>query len=135
MKKFKIVGISDDQNVCECCGKKNLKKVIHLEDIETGYTVAYGVVCAAKVQKITVREQTADIRLFENKNRRRACKEIWPFKLRQLAAYEEAPNDFNDPDHYQKRKNFLDNDQRVIEYREKKAEISKKYNVEPWKIA
>jgi hypothetical protein len=47
---FKMIGITDETTVCECCGKTNLKKVVVLENINTGEIVRYGVDCAAKAQ-------------------------------------------------------------------------------------
>lgn len=47
---FKIIGITDETTVCECCGKSNLKKVVVLENVETGEIVRYGVDCAAKAR-------------------------------------------------------------------------------------
>lgn len=47
---FKVIGITDETSVCECCGKSNLKKVVVLENINTGEIVRYGVDCAAKAR-------------------------------------------------------------------------------------
>ena len=44
----KIIGINDDQDSCDCCGKTGLKKVVWLEDSETLAIAAYGSTCAAK---------------------------------------------------------------------------------------
>ncbi len=49
---FKIIGITDDSHICECCGKKNLKKVVVMENIDTGSIVRYGTDCAAKAMRI-----------------------------------------------------------------------------------
>lgn len=45
----KILGTNDDQTVCDCCGKTNLKKTVII-DLD-GKIVAYGVDCAAKLLK------------------------------------------------------------------------------------
>lgn len=45
---FKIIGITDETTVCETCGKTNLKKVVVLENLDTGEIVRYGTDCAAK---------------------------------------------------------------------------------------
>lgn len=43
---YKILGITDDQTTCDCCGKTNLKRVVALE-IE-GQVVKFGTTCAAR---------------------------------------------------------------------------------------
>jgi hypothetical protein len=42
---FKILGVTDAVSTCDCCGKKNLKKAIELENPE-GDIVFYGTDCA-----------------------------------------------------------------------------------------
>ena len=43
---FKVLGITDERDFCECCGKKNLKRVVVLQN---GTDVMYyGTDCAAK---------------------------------------------------------------------------------------
>lgn len=49
---FKIIGITDETHICECCGKKNLKKVVVMENIATGAIVRYGTDCASKTMKV-----------------------------------------------------------------------------------
>ena len=46
MTTFRVIKMSD-RSECECCGKTNLKKTVHLENIETGEDVFFGVDCAA----------------------------------------------------------------------------------------
>jgi hypothetical protein len=38
-----------DISKCDCCGKTNLKRTVHLENMVTGDDVFYGVDCAAAV--------------------------------------------------------------------------------------
>lgn len=60
MRRYSILGINDDESVCSICGKKDLKRVVWLEDTETGGDpFPVGTTCAAKLQKITVTEQKA----------------------------------------------------------------------------
>ena len=33
-KKFRCVGITDDQNYCECCGRTDLKRVMMLVPLD-----------------------------------------------------------------------------------------------------
>lgn len=48
--KYKILGISDDQTECDCCGKKGLKRTVALEVWENGENtfevIRVGVDCA-----------------------------------------------------------------------------------------
>lgn len=45
---FKVLGITDEKNVCECCGKTNLKCCVALESESENGVVYYGRDCAAK---------------------------------------------------------------------------------------
>lgn len=49
--RFKVLGVNDDKDFCECCGKQGLKKVVWIEDSETGKIQHFGVVCATKPAK------------------------------------------------------------------------------------
>lgn len=44
-----MVGITDERDTCELCGKKNLKRCVVLEDTDTHGIVYYGTDCAARV--------------------------------------------------------------------------------------
>jgi hypothetical protein len=55
---YKMIAINDDTSTCECCGKSNLKRVVTIENVETGEVVRYGVDCAAKAMKIKKAEAT-----------------------------------------------------------------------------
>lgn len=50
-QRFIIKGINDDENFCACCGKQGLKKVVWIEDTETGALEHFGVICALKPSK------------------------------------------------------------------------------------
>lgn len=50
-KRFKVLGVNDDDDTCECCGKKGLKKVVWIEDTETGSVQHFGLICAANPAK------------------------------------------------------------------------------------
>jgi predicted metal-binding protein len=43
--KHKILGVNDDRNFCECCGKVGLKRVVWIKNTETGEIVHYGTIC------------------------------------------------------------------------------------------
>jgi hypothetical protein len=47
MKK-KILGINDDRDFCQCCGKTGLRRVVWIENIETGTVRHFGTYCAGK---------------------------------------------------------------------------------------
>ena len=49
--RFKVLGINDDRNFCECCGKSGLQRVVWIEDTETGEVKHFGTSCAAKPAK------------------------------------------------------------------------------------
>lgn len=46
---FKMVGITDERDTCELCGKTNLKRCVVLQDTDAGGIVYYGTDCAARV--------------------------------------------------------------------------------------
>jgi len=49
--RFKVLGVNDDRDFCECCGKQGLARVVWVEDIETGEIRHFGTTCAEKPQK------------------------------------------------------------------------------------
>ena len=49
IKMKKILSINSDESFCDCCGKSNLKRVVWIEDTETGNVNHYGTVCAENV--------------------------------------------------------------------------------------
>jgi hypothetical protein len=51
MSGFKILGVNDDQNFCQCCGKSDLKAVVWIQNLETGEVQHFGSVCATKPAK------------------------------------------------------------------------------------
>ncbi len=44
---MRVLGVNDDRDSCDCCGRQGLKKVVWLETA-AGEVVAYGVGCAAR---------------------------------------------------------------------------------------
>lgn len=44
--EYRIIRMSDHDQ-CGCCGRKGLKRTVHMEIVETGEEVFYGVDCAA----------------------------------------------------------------------------------------
>jgi hypothetical protein len=51
MRKYKVLGINDEQTTCDCCGRKGLKRTVVLEiwgnDENTLEIIRVGVDCAA----------------------------------------------------------------------------------------
>lgn len=57
MNLYRILGINDDSDVCGVCGKQHLKRVVHLENIETQEVIIAGTTCASVLRKIGIKEQ------------------------------------------------------------------------------
>jgi len=51
LKKIQVLGVTTDFNMCECCGKTDLSKTVSILDLESGITLHFGIVCAAKADK------------------------------------------------------------------------------------
>lgn len=51
MARFRIKGVNDDRDTCDCCGKTGLKKVVWIEDLETQEIRAFGTSCATSPTK------------------------------------------------------------------------------------
>ncbi len=58
MKKFQIMGVTDEVTTCDCCGRANLKRTVCLRSVEDAEDVFYGTQCAAVAMKIPA----ADVR-------------------------------------------------------------------------
>jgi hypothetical protein len=50
-RQFRILGITDNINSCDCCGKQNLQKTVAIENCETGETGHFGTTCAMQPSK------------------------------------------------------------------------------------
>lgn len=49
--RFKVKGVNDEKDTCECCGKEGLKRVVWIEDTETLEVRHFGTTCAANPAK------------------------------------------------------------------------------------
>lgn len=49
--RFQVVGVNDDRDYCECCGRKGLKRVVWVRDIETDEVKHFGTTCALAPSK------------------------------------------------------------------------------------
>jgi hypothetical protein len=70
---FKILGIDDSVNACECCGKQNLKSTVVVE--VNGEILHYGSVCATRHTGLNDREIKAAIRAAVDGRKLAATKE------------------------------------------------------------
>lgn len=69
MAAYKVLGVNDERDTCECCGKTGLKRVVWIENTETNDIKCFGTTCAqspakgfgcdAAIQR-AVREHIAD---------------------------------------------------------------------------
>jgi hypothetical protein len=50
-KRIKVLGVNDDRDFCECCGKIGIKRVVWIT-IDDGEPKHYGTACAAKIAGI-----------------------------------------------------------------------------------
>lgn len=54
MKKYRIVGINDEQDTCQCCGRSGLNRVVWMVPVDVdgnteGEPEHYGTSCAARI--------------------------------------------------------------------------------------
>lgn len=67
-QRFVIKGINDDQGSCSCCGKTGLKRVVWIQDNDSGDINHFGTTCAlnpAKCFGITKADVNAALRAFD----------------------------------------------------------------------
>jgi hypothetical protein len=71
--RFEVVGVNDERDTCECCGRKNLKRVVWIRDTETDEVKHFGTVCATAPAKgfDLVVEIKAAIAKFDSLNKMR----------------------------------------------------------------
>lgn len=62
MNRYQFLGVNDDRDFCECCGKVDLKRVVWIEDLEEGTIKHFGVVCAQNPAKAFGNKVSASIR-------------------------------------------------------------------------
>ena len=51
LKQIKILGYTTDYNVCDCCGKENLKGTITILDLIYDTVLHFGTTCAVSADK------------------------------------------------------------------------------------
>lgn len=50
-KQLRVLAVNDDRDFCECCGRQGLKRVVWIEDCESGVIKHFGTTCAAAPAK------------------------------------------------------------------------------------
>ena len=98
--RFKVKGVNDEQSFCSCCGKSDLKRVVWIEDTETGVISHFGTTCAESPAKAfgISSEIRAAVRKFQSDAKRAAkAAELAAIMAKHFedaekfqAAYEEA---------------------------------------------
>lgn len=63
--RFKFLGVCDDVNECECCGKTNLARTIAFEDMVTSEIRHFGTSCATNPAKGFDAETVAQIKTLK----------------------------------------------------------------------
>lgn len=66
---MKYLGTTDDVTTCECCGKANLKSTVAIELQDGDDAVYYGVTCAARALKATVKDVKAGTKRADDERR------------------------------------------------------------------
>lgn len=51
MARFLVLGVTDDKDFCQCCGRQGLKRVVFIEDTETQEVKHFGTTCATAPAK------------------------------------------------------------------------------------
>ncbi len=70
-RQFNILGICDNVNSCDCCGKTQLQKTVAIENCETGAIGYFGTSCAMQPSKcfgFEKREMNSAISQFKAKS-------------------------------------------------------------------
>lgn len=49
--RYQLVAVNDTRDFCECCGRKGLKRVVWIVDLETGEEKHFGTTCAMAPSK------------------------------------------------------------------------------------
>jgi hypothetical protein len=103
--RFVVKGVNDEQNFCCCCGRDNLKRVVWIEDTETGAISHFGTTCAespAKAFGVTseiraaVRKFQADAKKAARDAEQAAARARWEAQsAKSEAAYREARETFS----------------------------------------
>ena len=86
---MRYLGTDDSVSTCDCCGRSDLKSTVEIET-ESGDVVHFGVVCAARALKVSVKEVKAGTVAADNAKElaeRRAREAAWTAKDAALTAW------------------------------------------------
>lgn len=88
---MKILGLTDAVNTCDCCGKKNLKRTVAVEQNDGGIEY-YGVICASNKH---LNKTLSQIRSEAQENKESYCKSLArkASKTQEYSAYVKAKAD------------------------------------------
>lgn len=89
MLKYKVIGITDERDSCDCCGKVGLERTVALEDLDSGETVFFGTTCAARAQGWTVTAMQAAIRRADDAKRAAKAEERRQRQQTELGRWED----------------------------------------------
>ena len=66
--RFQVLAVNDSADFCECCGRKNLKRVVWVHALETGEHKHFGTTCVLSPTKSfgIKKEVEAAVREFTN---------------------------------------------------------------------
>lgn len=66
--RFHVLAVNDSADFCECCGRKNLKRVVWVLDNETGEHKHFGTTCVLAPRKAfgIDKEVSASVRQFDH---------------------------------------------------------------------
>jgi len=139
--RYVVIAINDEQDTCDCCGKKGLKRVVWLHDTIADAEVAYGTTCAARANKWTVKDQNKAIRNFVKEEYMRLSdiieEELKDFSIKARKVLINAPkcecsSTFLEDSRL--RRSFIAGHPDTIAYEAKRLELSEKYNRPVWNI-
>jgi cell fate (sporulation/competence/biofilm development) regulator YmcA (YheA/YmcA/DUF963 family) len=72
---MKLLGITDSINVCECCGKSDLKSTVAFQT-DAGDVVYYGKICASKHSHKSAKEINKELKSIKTIARQEAKEEL-----------------------------------------------------------
>lgn len=85
-RHYKVLGTTEDGDGCHCCGRTNLKVYVAMEPVEGGPVVLFGTTCAAKMEKVTVKEIRDEIKAADQAARDNARKlRAWAAAIEEAA--------------------------------------------------
>lgn len=67
LKNYKVLGYTTDFNVCECCGKQDLKGTVSMLHIDSEVVCHFGTTCAAAIEKYDTLEAATKAKKDVNK--------------------------------------------------------------------